>query len=102
MVAVDSTGAELYRSGEPDKPTFYRSAVKPLQATVALEAGLDLDPEHIAVASASHGGWPAHTSIVRSILTDAGLLERTQRGKWAWFKVVPERVSILRDALGVG
>ncbi len=34
-----------------------------------------------------------------SILTDAGLLERTQRGKWAWFKVVPERVSILRDAL---
>ena len=37
-----------------------------------------------------------------SILTDAGLLERTQRGKWAWFKVVPERLSILRDALGVG
>ncbi len=37
-----------------------------------------------------------------SILTDAGLLERTQRGKWAWFKVVPERVTILRDALGVG
>lgn len=37
-----------------------------------------------------------------SILTDAGLLERTQRGKWAWFKVVPERVSILRDALGTG
>ena len=34
-----------------------------------------------------------------SILTDAGLLERTQRGKWAWFTVVPERVSILRDAL---
>jgi len=34
-----------------------------------------------------------------SILTDAGLLERTRRGKWAWFKVVPERVSILRDAL---
>jgi ArsR family transcriptional regulator len=36
-----------------------------------------------------------------SILTDAGLLDRTQRGKWAWFAVVPERVSILRDALGV-
>jgi ArsR family transcriptional regulator len=37
-----------------------------------------------------------------SILTDAGLVERTQRGKWAWFTVVPERVSILRDALGAG
>lgn len=75
MVAVDSTGAELYRSGEPDRPMFYRSAVKPLQATVALEAGLELAPEHIAVASASHSGWPAHISIVRSILADAGLDE---------------------------
>ena len=37
-----------------------------------------------------------------SILTDAGLLERTQRGKWAWFKVVPERIAILRDALASG
>jgi len=37
-----------------------------------------------------------------SILTDAGLVERTQRGKWAWFTVVPERVSVLRDALSAG
>lgn len=36
-----------------------------------------------------------------SILVEAGLLERTQRGKWAWFTVVPAGVSILRDALGV-
>jgi ArsR family transcriptional regulator len=34
-----------------------------------------------------------------SILTEAGLLEREQRGKWAWFKVVPDRLTILRDAL---
>ena len=34
-----------------------------------------------------------------SILTDAGLLAREQRGKWAWFRVVPERLSVLRDAL---
>lgn len=34
-----------------------------------------------------------------SILADAGLLTREQRGKWAWFRVVPERVSVLRDAL---
>jgi len=34
-----------------------------------------------------------------SVLTDAGLLTREQRGKWAWFRVVPERLSILRDAL---
>lgn len=34
-------------------------------------------------------------------LTDAGLLEREKRGKWAWYRVVPERLAILQDALGV-
>ncbi|MCL1693222.1 MAG: metalloregulator ArsR/SmtB family transcription factor [Actinomycetia bacterium] len=34
-----------------------------------------------------------------SILTDAGLLTREQRGKWVYFSVDPERVAILRDAL---
>jgi ArsR family transcriptional regulator len=36
-----------------------------------------------------------------SLLTEAGLLTREQRGKWAWFSVESDRVSILRDALGV-
>jgi ArsR family transcriptional regulator len=35
-----------------------------------------------------------------TILTEAGLLSREQRGKWAFFRVEPERVAILRDALG--
>lgn len=34
-----------------------------------------------------------------ALLTDAGLLSREQRGKWAWFKVEPQRVAVLRDAL---
>jgi len=33
-------------------------------------------------------------------LTEAGLLEREKRGKWAWFRVVPERLAVLRAALG--
>jgi ArsR family transcriptional regulator len=37
-----------------------------------------------------------------SILADAGLLTRRQRGKWAWFQVVPERISVLHDALALG
>ncbi len=75
VLAVDSAGNELFRSGDPDRPLFYRSAVKPLQATVALEAGLDLYPEHLAVACASHSGWPAQIAIVRAMLTNAGLDE---------------------------
>ena len=34
-----------------------------------------------------------------SILVDAGLLSREQRGKWAWYRVVPARLAVLRDAL---
>lgn len=36
-----------------------------------------------------------------SILVKSGLLVREQRGRWAWYQVVPERVAVLRDALGV-
>ena len=34
-----------------------------------------------------------------SILTDAGLLEREQRGRWAWYRVRPDRLEVLREAL---
>ncbi len=34
-----------------------------------------------------------------SLLTDAGLITREQRGKWAWFEVDLERVAVLRDSL---
>lgn len=37
-----------------------------------------------------------------SVLADAGFLTREQRGKWAWFGIVPERVAVVRDALSVG
>ena len=84
VLAVDVTGAELYRSGDPDRPLFYRSAMKPFQATVALEAGLMLPVEHLAVASASHGGWPIHVAIVRSMLSDAGLDESALQCPPSW------------------
>jgi L-asparaginase II len=84
VFAIDAAGDELYRSGDPDRPLFYRSAVKPLQATVALEAGLDLPPEHVAVACASHSGWPAHISIVQRMLHDAGLTEESLQCPAVW------------------
>ena len=34
-----------------------------------------------------------------SLLVDAGLLSREKRGKWAWYRVVPERLAALRGAL---
>lgn len=34
-----------------------------------------------------------------SQLVDAGVLEREQRGKWAWFRVLPTRVTEIAGAL---
>ena len=36
-----------------------------------------------------------------AVLVDAGLLEREKRGRWAWYRVVPERLAVLRDALAL-
>ena len=37
-----------------------------------------------------------------SILADAGLLSREQRGKWVYFTIEPDRIAVLRDALALG
>ena len=37
-----------------------------------------------------------------SQLVKAGILDREQRGKWAWFRLRPERLASLRVALGEG
>jgi len=34
-----------------------------------------------------------------SLLVKAGILDREQRGKWAWFRVRPEQLARLRDVL---
>lgn len=35
-----------------------------------------------------------------SQLVAAGILEREQRGKWAWFSLNPDRIAELRTVLG--
>lgn len=34
-----------------------------------------------------------------SMLVESGLLSREKRGKWAWYRVVPERLEALQAAL---
>lgn len=34
-----------------------------------------------------------------SMLVDAGFLTREKRGKWSWYRVVPQRLELLRSAL---
>ena len=34
------------------------------------------------------------------VLAQAGLIEGDKRGKWTWWRVVPERLASVRQALG--
>ena len=34
------------------------------------------------------------------VLAEAGLIEGEKRGKWTWWRVIPERLAALRQALG--
>ena len=34
------------------------------------------------------------------ILAEAGLIEGDKRGKWTWWRIVPDQLSAVRDALG--
>lgn len=68
IAAVAPSGEVLLELGEVDKPFFYRSVIKPFQATVALEAGANLNREQTALAASSHGGQPVHVAIVEDLL----------------------------------
>lgn len=74
-VIVDADGAVVRAWGDPDVEIFPRSSNKPAQAVGMLRAGLDLPPDLLALAQASHSGEPMHLDAVRRILAGAGLDE---------------------------
>ncbi len=75
VVALEADGSVAWSVGDVDSPILPRSCNKPLQAVGMLRAGLDLDGELLALASASHSGEPFHIEGVRRILDTAGLTE---------------------------
>ena len=75
-IAVTGPDGEVTQAwGDPHGPVFPRSSSKPLQALAMVRAGLDLPPEHLALACASHSAEPMHLDGVRAMLADAGLTE---------------------------
>jgi L-asparaginase II len=77
-------GKLIQEHGNSRKLIYPRSAVKPLQALAMRRAGLELSGVQLAMSSASHQGTPEHTSIVLSILQDAGLTESDLMCPVAW------------------
>jgi L-asparaginase II len=78
VAVCDADGRLLARAGDPERPLFARSSMKPLQAAVSLAAiGADSsaavpDPD-VSVMCASHNGEPIHVEAVRRLLDRAGL-----------------------------
>ncbi|SLN12309.1 asparaginase [Oceanibacterium hippocampi] len=74
---VDATGALRAHWGDIDRPIFWRSAIKPIQAIPLLESGAaeasDLGDREIALACASHNGEAMHVEAVGAWLARVGL-----------------------------
>jgi L-asparaginase II len=75
VVALAPDGSVEWSLGDVTGQILPRSANKPLQALGMLGLGLDLPPELLALACASHSGEQIHLDAVRRILTEAGLAE---------------------------
>ena len=77
-IAVVADGGRLAASvGEPDRLISLRSSVKPFTAVAVFaaagEAGLTLDDEMIALASASHAGTDEHMAVAQRMIDTFGL-----------------------------
>jgi L-asparaginase II len=75
VVAVDAAGDLDWSVGDVSSPILPRSCNKPLQATAMVRLGLDLEPELLALACASHSGEDFHIEGARRILAQGGLDE---------------------------
>lgn len=91
VVAADADGRVLAWVGDPHRPVFARSAMKPLQAAVSLQTiEPDLGEDLVAIMCASHNGEPEHLRAVRALLRTAGAREGDLRCPPAW-PARPER-----------
>ncbi len=77
VVIVDSSGKLIYRIGDPNFVTFFRSSAKPFQAIPVVEQGVaeafGFTQKEIAIIAGSHNGEKKHVKLVQSILKKIGL-----------------------------
>jgi L-asparaginase II len=86
VAVADANGSLVAWAGDPERMTFARSAMKPLQAAVSvtLSEEPDLSDREVAVMCGSHNGELVHLRAVRSILERAGLATEALRCPPAW------------------
>lgn len=78
---VETSGKLLWHLGDPFRPTFARSAMKPVQALPVVTTGaaerFGFEAADLALCCASHNGEEQHRQRVASMLERAGLTEES-------------------------
>lgn len=77
IAVVSSEGELLYSVGDPERVTYARSSMKPLQAVPIVESGAmefySLEEADLSLACASHSGESQHTDRVLGVLERVNL-----------------------------
>ena len=85
VAVCDADGRLVAWAGDPKRPVFARSCMKPLQAAVSLKAIDEPMPDReVAVMCASHNGEPIHVGAVMAVLKRAGLGPDSLRNPPGW------------------
>jgi L-asparaginase II len=68
LIVLNSDGTTYLSKGSPEVAFYPRSAVKSLQASAMLKAGLTVSDEELAIICASHSGNQIHIDLVTKML----------------------------------
>ena len=68
LIVLNSDGTTYLSKGSPELSFYPRSAVKSLQASAMLKAGLTVSDEELAIICASHSGNQIHIDLVTKML----------------------------------
>ena len=68
LIVLNSDGTTYLSKGSPELAFYPRSAVKSLQASAMLKAGLTVSDEELAIVCASHSGNQIHIDLVTKML----------------------------------
>ena len=77
IVLLNADGSILFQMGDPTLDIYSRSALKSIQASAMVRAGLDIEPRLLALVCASHSGTPMHQQGAQAILAKVGLDEHS-------------------------
>jgi L-asparaginase II len=99
-VVLAADGTVVTQLGDITTPIYARSALKPLQALAAMQAGVPLRGAQVALACASHTGSLDHMDVVEGMLKAAGVKEEQLQCPTAWPQDENARHWLIRSEQG--